>query len=244
MRDASPHEAGVAGLSQRGPGARVRGRLDRITSLAISDPAAALPILDDFLGELQTRRSGQDDPLELDTLESLAKETIQLRNTVVFPQITVGKGFRTEFVHLVADGATYSDWALGVPASITIAQAILESDWGRSAPGHNLFGLKGEGPEGSTFRKVVEYKGGHRSVRRANFRAYPDVAGSLLDHAKILARSRHYARARAVAESPAAYAAALQGTYATDPRYAGKLTALIARYSLDRLDWNAHSPWI
>jgi flagellum-specific peptidoglycan hydrolase FlgJ len=225
-------------------------RLERVADLVGTAPAAALPILDDLLHELQVRRSGADDPLEADTRDTLAREAVGLRTRAVLAAPpapgapAVPDGYQGDFVRSVADGAAWSDWSLGVPASVTIAQAILESNWGRSAPGNNLFGLKGEGPAGSVRRRVVEYRRGRRSVRTASFRAYPDVNGSLLDHASILANSRHYIRARLASEAPDAYAAALQGTYATDPRYAGKLVGLIARYGLDRFDWNAHSPWI
>jgi flagellum-specific peptidoglycan hydrolase FlgJ len=244
MRAAAPHDAGVTGMSLRGPGARIRARIDRAEAVAKSSPEDALGLVDEFLRELQERRSDTDDPLDSDTRDDLAREALTLRTNLLLARTNVAEGFRLDFVRSVAEGASFSDWSLGVPASITLAQAILESDWGRSAPGNNLFGLKGVGPAGMTRRRVVEYHNGRRRVRTAAFRAYHDPIGSLLDHAKILAESRHYARARGAAEDPAAYAAALQGTYATDPRYASKLVALIDRYALDRFDWNPGSPWI
>lgn len=241
--EASPHEAGVEGLSQRGAGARVRARLDRAAALASADPKAGVEHLDGLLQELHERRSSETDPLDADTRNAIAREALDLRTRVLLGDLPVPEGFRRTFVESVAAGATWSDWSQGVPASVTIAQAILESSWGRSAPGYNLFGLKGEGPAGSNKRRVVEYKGKKRKIRMANFRAYHHVDEALADHARILATSRHYARARAVAEEPARYLQALQGTYATDPRYAQKLTGMIERYDLARFDWNPRSPW-
>ncbi len=241
--EASPHEAGVEGLSQRGAGARVRTRLDRAAAVASADATTALDQVDALLQELHGRRSAVDDPLDADTRDALAREALDLRSTLALAGADLQDGFRRDFVAGVAKGAAWSDWAHGVPASVTIAQAILESNWGRSAPGFNLFGLKGEGTAGSTRKRVVEYRRGKRKMKTAYFRAYNHVDESLADHARILANSRHYTRARAVSEDPARYAQALQGVYATDPRYAGKLTGMIERYGLDRFDWNPRSPW-
>jgi flagellum-specific peptidoglycan hydrolase FlgJ len=233
----------LSGISQRGVGAWERARLDRVHALAETDPAAALDGVELVLGDLHRRRSAEADPLDTETRTALAQESMALRTRLASEGGPRLKGFRRDFIARVAPGAAWSDWEAGVPASITIAQAILESSWGRSAPGNNLFGLKGVGPDGSTRRKVVEYNGHRRRVRGADFRAYTSVDEALADHSAILAQSPRYARARAVQEDPARYARALQGTYATDPRYARKLVEMIETYRLDRFDWNPRSPW-
>jgi flagellum-specific peptidoglycan hydrolase FlgJ len=146
-------------------------------------------------------------------------------------------------VRSIAGEATWSDWRWGVPASITIAQAILESNWGRSAPGHNLFGLKGTGPAGSAHHRVVEYRRGRRSRPSAPFRLYDEPAQAVRDHGAILGESRRYARARSGGEDIERFAAGLVGVYATDPRYQGKLLRLVALYGLDALDVVTAAPW-
>ncbi len=246
ISQASPHEAQVDGLSLRGAGARIRARMDRANALAQTDPNASVALVDELLTDLHQRRSSDldSDPLDAETRESLARELVALRTTLAMADLVVPAGFRGDFVASVAAGASWSDWSLGVPASITVAQAILESNWGKSAPSYNLFGLKGTGPAGSNKRRVVEYKHGRRRIKTASFRAYENVGQALDDHARILANSRHYTRARAVSEDTVRYAAALQGTYATDPRYAKKLGGMIERYALDQLDWNPRSPWL
>lgn len=240
---ASPHEAGIAGLSQRGEGARIRARADRGIALGATDAAAAREQLDGLLQELHARRSNAEDPLDVDTRDALARELLDARTALLLRDLPVAEGFRRSFIEQVVRGAVWSDWAHGVPASITIAQAVLESSWGRAAPGHNLFGIKGEGPAGSSARRVVEYRGKERIKRTAKFRAYEHVDQSLADHARILATSRHYTRAREVGEDPLRFAEALQGVYATDPRYARKLAGMIVGYDLARFDWNPRSPW-
>lgn len=243
VRPASPFADELSGISMRGPGAMIRSHVDRVATLLDEGRATeALVAADALLADLRLRVDAPDDPLDGATLADVAQEVVAIRNRAVAWLVPFPAGFRGAFLATVVDGATFSDWRQGVPASITLAQAILESDWGRSAPGHNLFGLKGEGPAGSTVRRVVEYRGGKRRHRMASFRAYADAAGSLADHAAILARSRRYARARAAGDDVDAFARALQGTYATDPRYAQKLARLVASFDLGRFDWRAGPP--
>ena len=56
------------------------------------------------------------------------------------------------FISEIAPGAMAAQSRYGIPAAVTIAQAIDESGWGQSALAirdHNLFGIKGTGPAGS-----------------------------------------------------------------------------------------------
>ena len=133
--------------------------------------------------------------------------------------------------------AAQSEW--GVPASVTIAQAIDESGWGRSelaARDHNLFGIKGDGPAGSVAEPTQEYVHGRAVQRTADFRVYQDDAQSISDHGKLLATSGYYSRAMANRQSPDTFAADLTGIYATDPNYGAKLVGLMRRYNLYRYD--------
>ena len=164
-------------------------------------------------------------------------ELVALRVRALTVAEPLPEGYRGEFIGMVAPGAVAADVRFGVPASITIAQAIIESGWGKTAPGYNLFGMKGEGPAGSLRRSVVEYRHGHRGHRTASLRLYHDVGESLADHARVLATANCYAEARKVEEDPAAYARALVGHYATDPHYASKLIDIAQRYDLGRFDW-------
>ncbi len=125
----------------------------------------------------------------------------------------------------------------GVPASVTIAQAIDESGWGHStlaARDHNLFGIKGTGPDGSDAEPTQEYVNGHAVTVTARFRVYADVAQSIEDHGRLLATSGYYTRAMADRQDPNEFAVALTGVYATDPDYGAKLIGLMRRYDLYR----------
>ncbi|HZC42024.1 MAG TPA: glucosaminidase domain-containing protein, partial [Streptosporangiaceae bacterium] len=143
------------------------------------------------------------------------------------------------FIRNVARGALDSQRRYGVPAAVTIAQAIDESGWGRSdlaVRAHNLFGIKGTGPAGHRTLATLEYEHGRRVTRQASFRAYHSVAESIADHGRLLATSHYYRRAMADRHDPNAFAAALTGVYATDPGYGANLIRLMRRYDLYRYD--------
>ncbi len=127
----------------------------------------------------------------------------------------------------------------GVPASVTIAQAIDESGWGQSilaSNDHNLFGIKGTGPAGADEQPTEEYINGQLVNISASFRIYHDVAQSIDAHARLLARSGDYATAMSEKRDPNAFAHALTGVYATDPAYGAKLIRLMQHYDLYRYD--------
>jgi flagellum-specific peptidoglycan hydrolase FlgJ len=143
------------------------------------------------------------------------------------------------FIGEVAPGAVATQRKYGIPAAVTIAQAIDESGWGRSnlaIRDHNLFGIKGTGPAGSDPQPTQEYENGQLVTRAAAFRVYDDIAGSIDDHGMLLATSGHYTQAMADRQNPNAFAAALTGVYATDPDYGAKLINLMRRYNLYRYD--------
>lgn len=123
---------------------------------------------------------------------------------------------------------------LGVSAKGLIAQAALETGWGRRLIGgsgnvsHNLFGIKAggswNGPKVAT--GTHEYVNGVRQNQRASFRAYASPAESFADYARLLGRDR-YAAARGTGDDTHRFASALQHAgYATDPSYANKITAI------------------
>ena len=123
----------------------------------------------------------------------------------------------------------------GVPASITLAQAILESGAGQSPlalQANNHFGLKCHSDwTGKTFIKDDE---------RANecFRAYPSVEDSYRAHSDFLRDRKHYQPLFAL--DPTDYKEWARGLrragYATDPSYANKLITLIEDFQLYRYD--------
>ena len=152
---------------------------------------------------------------------------------------TPGTRNQQAFISLVAPGTVAAQQRYGVPASVTIAQAIEESAWGQSslaARYHNLFGIKGTGPAGSVTLPTQEYENGSWVTVDAQFAVYHNDAESIADHAELLATSGYYARAMADRAYPDAFANDLTGVYATDPGYGANLIALMKLYNLYQYD--------
>lgn len=146
------------------------------------------------------------------------------------------------FVRRFSGAAEAAARASGVPALLILAQAALETGWGRhearaddGGGSHNLFGIKaGRGWQGdSAANATQEYVDGRMLHAREPFRVYDSYADSFADHARLIGSSPRYAAVRR-AGSPEQAAHALQACgYATDPRYAEKLISIMRR--IDRV---------
>ncbi|MGH9788396.1 MAG: glycoside hydrolase family 73 protein [Candidatus Acidiferrales bacterium] len=149
---------------------------------------------------------------------------------------------KTRFLAELAPTVQRFSFRDGLPASVLLAQAILESDWGRSTLArehNNFFGIKARRrPNGAATPDyaTTEYAGGLPRREKARFAHFDTLDACLADYARLLSLPR-YARARAVAANPFAFAVELQRCgYATDPRYARKLALLMRRYKLTHYD--------
>ncbi|HET9974041.1 MAG TPA: glycoside hydrolase family 73 protein, partial [Streptosporangiaceae bacterium] len=158
------------------------------------------------------------------------------------PATVPGTAAQQAFISLVAPGAIAAQHRYGVPAAVTIAQAIDESGWGQSelaTADHNLFGIKGTGPAGRDTLPTKEHENGAWVTRTASFRVYHNIAESIEDHGQLLATGPAYQRAMANRALPDAFANALTGVYATDPGYGSHLIALMRLYHLYQYDATA-----
>lgn len=121
-----------------------------------------------------------------------------------------------------------------VPASITLAQGLLESGAGKSElaqKGNNHFGIKCHGWTGAKTYHDDD-------LSQECFRAYNNVRDSYEDHSQFLARQTRYSRLFTL--SPTDYRAWAHGLkacgYATSPTYAQKLIGIIELYNLSQYD--------
>jgi flagellar protein FlgJ len=140
---------------------------------------------------------------------------------------------REAFVRAVRPHAEQAGRTLGVDPDLLLAQAALETGWGRSVLRHpdgsstyNLFNIKaGRSWSGDVVTlPALEYEGGIAVRRQAAFRAYRSLAESFQDYVTLVQGSERYAQALARARDPRAYIRELQaGGYATDPAYADKV---------------------
>ncbi len=145
-------------------------------------------------------------------------------------------GDPVNFVRALAPHAQAAADKLGVSVRALLAQAALETGWGKHLPSHgdgsssfNLFGIKaGSSWDGGKVSvPTLEYENGVAVRKRDSFRAYDSPAESFSDYARLISDNPRYARALDQGENIAGFAHALvRGGYATDPAYASKLTAI------------------
>lgn len=125
-------------------------------------------------------------------------------------------------------------------ASLTIAQAILESNWGNSslskAPNYNLFGIKGTYNGNYVIKQTSEYENGKWIKINAKFRKYPSYKESIRDHSNLFNTYDRYKNLRGCTDYKLACKYVRQDGYATDPNYTSKLINLIETYNLNRFD--------
>lgn len=150
----------------------------------------------------------------------------------------VSSAQRAEFVRKLQPLADSAAASLGVAPDTLIAQAALETGWGRRIPAGadgqsscNLFGIKaGAGWHGPAVTSITtEYERGTAGSTPAAFRSYGDATQSVNDYVSLLRANPRYAGALGAGSDVHAFASALQrGGYATDPDYVHKLVATAA----------------
>lgn len=167
-----------------------------------------------------------------------------IKNVVGDVNVTAKKTNITQqqFFKNVSVGAMETYKKDGIFASITLAQAMIESGTGSSgltSKANNLFGIKAYNWTGKTIDMMTkEHVQGIDIYILAPFRAYDNWNESIQDHADFLMQNRIYTEhgvftSRTYEEQ----AQALQNAgYATDPNYATSLVILIKQYSLYKYD--------
>lgn len=160
-----------------------------------------------------------------------------------------------EFIDSIAPLAQTDMQQSGILASVTIAQACLESVYGTSdlaAKARNLFGMKcvlSENTWTSVWDGVTEYQkrtreqdtSGKEHYVTARFRWYPDIAASIRDHSLYLLQAANGNRLRyegLSGEKDYRQAAIIirYGGYATDVEYVNKICQVVQRWNLTQYD--------
>jgi flagellar protein FlgJ len=140
------------------------------------------------------------------------------------------------FVDKLEGPARAASRQTGVPAELILAQAALETGWGRheiaTADGrnsYNLFGIKaGSRWQGPTTEVVThEYLNGQRTRMTDTFRVYGSFEESFTDYARLISDNPRYAGVVSAGSAEQAAQALQAGGYATDPAYADKLIAVM-----------------
>lgn len=219
-----------------GPGFGLADSLVRQLSPYIGNgQATAEPSLDQL--KLRSQLMSRQAPADVTSLGAAALAT----SAATVKPASIGDS-RQAFVNAVYPHAESAARELGVDPKVLVAQAALETGWGRSvirhgdgSSSHNLFNIKadsrwqGERAQVST----LEYKDGSPYRTRADFRAYDSYAESFGDYVRFIKTNPRYADALRVAGNPQAYVNSLQQAgYATDPQYANKIQRILQSEAL------------
>lgn len=171
--------------------------------------------------------------------------------TTNFNQVTATQNVNQEegsqahqrFINKIVPTAQKMQSSYGVLPSITIAQAILESDWGTSTLAskyNNLFGVKANDSNNVTL-STKEYQNGRYETVKAKFQVYDSWDASIEAHDRLLAYGTNWNSNQYIdvisANNYREAAIGLQTDgYATDPSYTQKLVSIIQKYNLDQYD--------
>ncbi|MGX6449852.1 glucosaminidase domain-containing protein [Patulibacter sp. S7RM1-6] len=159
---------------------------------------------------------------------------------------------RATFVASAGPLARASQGTTGVPASVTLAQAILESASGTATAGaNNYFGIKAQlvspgvyrwGTEavGCVHKQTNEVEGGKTVRQIGQFRMYRGMQASFDDHGLFLRQNSRYAKAFSYTKDPEQFAKEIhKAGYATDPSYSSLLIKLMTDKTLPLTPWDA-----
>jgi Mannosyl-glycoprotein endo-beta-N-acetylglucosaminidase len=166
--------------------------------------------------------------------------------TAAFSVALAATADQEAFIGAAGPPAQRSDAQYQVPASVTVAQAILESGWGKSGlatQDKNYFGIKctdasSPGPIaiGCASWPTTECDPTCHTVT-AYFRVYSSMADSFQDHGRLLRSNDRYASAFTFTDEPDQFIREVaRAGYATSPTYADDVINLMRAYNLYRFD--------
>jgi len=217
---AQGHGLGIADMLVRQLGGSAAGSAQSPATTAPS-PSATAPSSDDW----QKR---------LGSVLSAAGSAGQAASRLIPGGATYANA--AQFVSELAPYASKVAQKLGVSLRAVLAQAALETQWGKHMPAHadgsssnNLFGMKaGAGWDGGRVNvPTLEFEGGVPVRRQAQFRSYATPAASFEDYARLVGENPRYAGALGKGDDVLGFARGLIiGRYATDPAYASKIAAI------------------
>lgn len=145
-----------------------------------------------------------------------------------------------EFIDFIGDTAGKICAEYNLPASVCIAQAILESGWGRYCIGQfNYFGRKWNGWGNYVRQQTTEYENGEYVTIYDKFQSYESLEDAIRDWCVLIKEDPKYVDVMAAWEhtwSVEEFVCTLAPIYATDPEYASKIMSTIRANDLYRFD--------
>ncbi|MCL2895310.1 flagellar assembly peptidoglycan hydrolase FlgJ [Brenneria tiliae] len=184
------------------------------------------------LGPERLATSTMPPPLIGEFIRRSQLETAAKENSAVGYSPTSG----ASFAERLSVPAMIASLQSGIPHHLIMAQAMLESGWGKreittgdGKTSHNIFGIKAGGSWDGEVTSVMttEYKDGQPYKLRQDFRVYDSYLHALNDYITLLTQNSRYKEVlQANSAEQGAYALQKAG-YATDPNYGRKLVQII-----------------
>lgn len=172
-------------------------------------------------------------PVDISAIKKMMGE----RQAKVTPDSSSQPAHVKDFKLRLTSHAEEASRLTGIPAKFMLGQAALETGWGRreivavdGTPSHNLFGIKAGGKwKGRVVEAATtEFVNGVAHKKMEKFRAYDSYADAFRDYGNLLRNNPRYENVMANAHDATSFAQGLQRAgYATDPKYAEKLTHII-----------------
>ena len=190
--------------------------------------------------------TGIIDPETLNKMKSVAESGKNIRDLAITAhkkgvQFDISRNSSSaDFVNAIYYYAIIDEAKTGVPAAVTVAQAALETGYGKYVPidintgqySYNLFGVKGKGSAGQVSIYTHEYENGVRIKIIDQFRAYNNFGESITDRSTNVFSKPRY-KSLFNSNDPKEWAKGLQKAgYATDPNYAKLLTGIMDYWGL------------
>ncbi|MGE5708083.1 MAG: glucosaminidase domain-containing protein, partial [Bacteroidota bacterium] len=147
----------------------------------------------------------------------------------------LGANDKAAFFAALRPAAEEAERVYGVPAALTLAQAALESGWGKHAiGGYNIFGIKGTGPAGTVAKQTQEWDGSKYITITANFAKYHNFYEAVVEHGKLFHNGYYDKAVNQFAQDHdyRNFVNNIQGIYATSPTYSQSIFSLIDQYHL------------
>ncbi|MDX1656832.1 MAG: flagellar assembly peptidoglycan hydrolase FlgJ [Candidatus Competibacteraceae bacterium] len=198
-------------------------------------PVAPIPLA--VLRQVEQAKAAMPQADKADEVKGQISRADTVSRPMELPPAPFKPGSPEAFVRHMWSHARQAAQDLGVDPAVLIAQAALETGWGRSVPrfpdgqsSHNLFGIKAHG--GWRGEKVVnstlEFQGGAFRRQLDGFRAYRSFGESFQDYVDFLRANPRYREALAAVDDGPTFLRELQRAgYATDPRYASKIQSIL-----------------
>ncbi len=144
-----------------------------------------------------------------------------------------------DFVTALIEPAKRVQQQLKVPFEVVIAQAALETGWGKKIiqteqgqSSNNLFNIKADGrwQGDKTHKETLEFEQGNMVKKKEPFRVYSSLKDSINDYVEFLSNNDRYKGALDKAANVEQFLQGLQSAgYATDPKYAEKIMGTLRK---------------